>query len=188
MYQLDAVQVDTPPVMDGLVLEDSAWETATPATGFVQSTPNEGESASEKTEVRVIFTADTVYFGVVCYDKDPSSIIVRDSRRDSSMNEADSFQLVLDTFSDQQNGFVFGTTPAGQEYDGQVINEGGSRGGDLAEQGAVGFLGGLPAVLMSIGMVRGKSAQLFLRSGGVLSLRYRFERFDIRFVQSKYGV
>ncbi|MFP6572632.1 MAG: hypothetical protein VB674_08480, partial [Vicinamibacterales bacterium] len=53
MYQLDAVQVDTPPVMDGLVLEDSAWGTATPATGFVQSTPNEGESASEKTEVRV---------------------------------------------------------------------------------------------------------------------------------------
>ena len=59
MYQLDAVQVDTPPVMDGLVLEDSAWGTATPATGFVQSTPNEGESASEKTEVRVVFTVDT---------------------------------------------------------------------------------------------------------------------------------
>ena len=73
MYQLDAVQVDTPPVMDGLVLEDSAWGTATPATGFVQSMPNEGESASEKTEVRVIFTADSVYFGVVCYDKDPLS-------------------------------------------------------------------------------------------------------------------
>jgi hypothetical protein len=35
--------------------------------------------------------------------------------------------MVLDTFSDQQNGFVFGTTPAGQEYDGQVINEGGAR-------------------------------------------------------------
>ena len=64
MYQLDAVQVDTPPVMDGLVLEDSAWGTATPATGFVQSTPNEGESASEKTEVRVVFTADVHGWGV----------------------------------------------------------------------------------------------------------------------------
>ena len=50
-----------------------------------------------------------------------------DSRRDSSMNDSDSFQMVLDTFADQQNGFVFGTTPAGQEYDGQVINEGGAR-------------------------------------------------------------
>ena len=147
MYQLDAVQVDTPPVMDGLVLEDPAWGTATPATGFVQSMPNEGESASEKTEVRVIFTADTVYFGVVCYDKDPSSIIVRDSRRDSSMNEADSFQLVLDTFSDQQNGFVFGTTPAGQEYDGQVINEGGSRGGGSRRAGRGGFSRGFQCQL-----------------------------------------
>ena len=124
MYHLSAVQVDTPPDMDGLVLADPIWENVIPVTGFVQSTPNEGESASEKTEVRVVFTEDTVYFGVVCYDSAPSSIIVRDSRRDSSMNEADSFQLVLDTFSDQQNGFVFGTTPAGQEYDGQVINEG----------------------------------------------------------------
>ena len=43
------------------------------------------------------------------------------------MNEADSFQMVLDTFHDKQNGLIFGTTPAGQEYDGQVINEGSSR-------------------------------------------------------------
>jgi hypothetical protein len=43
------------------------------------------------------------------------------------MNNADSLQMVLDTFSDKQNGFVFGTTPAGQEYDGQVTDEGGGR-------------------------------------------------------------
>ncbi len=138
-YRLEAVPVDSPPEMDGLVLGDPIWENATPATGFIQSMPNEGESASETTEVRIVFTEDTIYFGVICYDADPSSIIVRDSRRDSSMNEADSFQLVIDTFSDQQNGFVFGTTPAGQEYDGQVINEGGSRGGGSRRAGRGGF-------------------------------------------------
>ena len=117
------------PVLDGDVLNDAAWSDAVPVSGFLQSTPNEGEPATERTEVRVIFTEDTVYFGVVCYDRDPSSIIMSDSRRDSSMNDADSFQMVLDTFNDQQNGFVFGTTPAGQEYDGQVVNEGAGRGG-----------------------------------------------------------
>ena len=122
-----AVEVDAAPVVDGNVLDDPVWRAAPPISGFSQSAPDEGEPATQRTEVRVVFTDDTIYFGVVCYDSDPSGIIVSDSRRDSSMNDADSFQLILDTFSDRQNGFVFGTTPAGQEYDGQVTDEGGGR-------------------------------------------------------------
>ena len=121
-----AQPVGQAPAIDGDVLGDPAWASVTPISGFVQNAPNEGQPATEQTEVRVVFTDDTVYFGIVCYDRDPSAIIVSDSRRDSSMNNADSFQMVLDTFSDQQNGFVFGTTPASQEYDGQVMNEGGA--------------------------------------------------------------
>lgn len=122
-----AVSVDDPPTLDGDVLGDPVWAAVEPVSGFRQSAPDEGQPATERTEVRVVFTDDTLYFGIVCYDRDPSGIIVSDSRRDSSMNDADSFQMVLDTFSDQQNGFVFGTTPAGQEYDGQVTDEGGGR-------------------------------------------------------------
>ena len=124
---VQAVRVEQPPTLDGDVLGDPAWTQAEPTSGFLQSAPDEGQPASERTEVRVVLTDDTIYFGVICYDRNPSAIIVSDSRRDSSMNDADSFQMVIDTFSDQQNGFVFGTTPAGQEYDGQVINEGGAR-------------------------------------------------------------
>ena len=123
----NAVSVEQPPMLDGDVLGDPAWAAVEPVSGFHQSAPDEGQPATERTEVRVVFTGDTIYFGIVCYDRDPSGIIVSDSRRDSSMNNADSFQMVLDTFSDRQNGFVFGTSPAGQEYDGQVINEGGAR-------------------------------------------------------------
>ena len=123
----NAISVEDAPTIDGDVLGDPVWAAVVPVSGFRQSAPDEGQPATERTEVRVVFTGDTIFFGVVCYDRDPSSIIVSDSRRDSSMNDADSFQMVLDTFSDQQNGFVLGTTPAGQEYDGQVINEGGSR-------------------------------------------------------------
>ena len=117
------------PNLDGNVLDDPAWAAVQPVSGFQQSAPDEGQPATERTEVRVVFTDDTIYFGVVCYDRDPSAIIMSDSRRDSSMNDADSFQMVLDTFRDRQNGFVFGTTPAGQEYDGQVTDEGGARRG-----------------------------------------------------------
>jgi len=124
-----AVSVEVAPKLDGDVLGDPAWASVTPVDGFLQSAPDAGQPATERTEVRVVFTADTIFFGVVCYDSDPSGIIATDSRRDSTLRNSDSFQLVLDTFSDQQNGFVFGTSPAGQEYDGQVINEGGGRGG-----------------------------------------------------------
>ena len=106
-----------------------AWAQATPITGFWQEQPNEGQPVSERTEVRVIFTDDTLYIGAVMYDSDPSGIIVSDARRDAPMDDTDSFQMIVDTYRDRQNGFVFGTNPAGIEYDGQVTNEGQGGGG-----------------------------------------------------------
>ena len=123
-----AVFLEQAPDLDGEVISDAAWGTVSSVGQFLQSTPDEGRPATQRTEVRIGFTEDTIFVGVICYDSDPSSIIISDSSRDSNMNDADSFQMVFDTFSDRQNGFIFGTTPAGQEYDGQVINEGGSRG------------------------------------------------------------
>ena len=39
-------------------------------------------------------------------------------------SEMDSFQIIFDTFRDQQNGFVFGTNAAGIQYDAQVRGQG----------------------------------------------------------------
>ena len=119
-----ARSVEGVPAMDGDVLNDPAYAGAMLATGFVQSRPFEGQPASERTEVRIVYDADTIYFGVVCYTEDPGTIIVADSRRDSELTETDSFRVILDTYLDGQNGFIFGTNPAGIEYDGQLTNEG----------------------------------------------------------------
>ncbi len=136
-----AARVEEAPILDGDVLSDAAWRKAQPITGFWQEQPDEGQPASERTEVRIVYTADTLYVGVVCYDRDPSGIIVSDSRRDSPLDDTDSFQLIFDTYRDLQNGFVFGTNPAGIEYDGQVTNEGqggGGLGGGQRQQGGSG--------------------------------------------------
>ena len=77
-----AQRVAQAPLVDGDVLADTAYEDAREATGFVQSRPFEGQPASERTEVRIVYTEDTLYFGIVCYTADPSTIIVADSRRD----------------------------------------------------------------------------------------------------------
>ncbi|MCH7749271.1 MAG: carbohydrate binding family 9 domain-containing protein [Acidobacteria bacterium] len=122
-----AVASEIAPLLDGVVLGDPAWADAVPATGFRQTQPDEGEPASERTEVRFIFTETTLYVGVVCYDREAGAITVSDSRRDSSLDDGDSIQIILDTFRDKQSGFVFGTSPAGQESDGQVVNAGEGR-------------------------------------------------------------
>src|SRR5687767_11909187 len=136
-----AARATEAPTLDGDVLGDPAWANATPITGFTQEQPNEGEPVSERTEVRVLFTNDTLYIGAVMYDSDPSGIIISDSRRDSALDDTDSFQMIVDTYRDRQNGFVFGTNPAGIEYDGQVTNEGeggGGQGGGQRQSGGSG--------------------------------------------------
>jgi hypothetical protein len=119
-----AVRVAAAPVLDGNVLEDPTWTDAPVLTGFRQTKPNEGQPASERTEVRIVYDDEAVYIGAVCFDRLPDRIIVSESRRDSPLDDTDSFQVILDTFYDRRNGFVFGTNPSALEYDAQVLNEG----------------------------------------------------------------
>lgn len=128
-------------MLDGRVLDDPAWSSVAPLTQFWQTSPDAGASASEQTEVRIIYTADTLYFGVVLHDRSLEGLTVSDSRRDSPLDDVDSFRIVLDTYRDRQNGFVFGTNPAALEFDGQVSNEGGQGGataGGGRQQGGSG--------------------------------------------------
>jgi len=134
--RLRAVPVEVAPVMDGVVVGDPAWAAAPPATGFAQTSPEEGQPASESTEVRIVYTREHLYVGVICFDRTPAGIVQAEGRRDSSLEKIDSFQILLDTFHDRQNAFVFGTTPAGAEFDGQVINDGG--GNAFAQGGQQG--------------------------------------------------
>jgi hypothetical protein len=123
-----ALRTSNPPTVDG-TLDDPAWQAAKPLTDFTQTEPLEGQPASEKTEVRILYDDRFVYVGVICYDSDPSQIIVTDTRRDSSLTDMDSFQMIFDTYHDRQNGFVFGTNPQGTQYDAQVRDEGETQSG-----------------------------------------------------------
>lgn len=122
--ELSAVQLTDKPALDGQVLGDPAWQGLVPATGFTQVRPYSGQPATQRTEVFVGFTDDALYVAVNCFDDDVEGIVIGDSRRDSDLDDTDSFRFILDVFHDRQNGLVFGTTPSSLEYDGQVTNEG----------------------------------------------------------------
>src|SRR5437016_3248577 len=79
----EAVRVDHAPKLDGS-LGDPLWQSAKPVTEFRQREPNEGESATEKTEVRILYTRHAVYFGIHCFDSEPFRIVATELRRDVS--------------------------------------------------------------------------------------------------------
>ena len=130
---MEAIPLSQTPHLDGDVVNDPAWSSLPAATGFVQVRPFEGTAASEPTEVFIGYSEDTLFIGVICYDSEPQGLIISDGGRDSITPEVDNFAVVIDSFKDRQNGFVFSTTPGAVEFDGQVVKGGagsfGSGGG-----------------------------------------------------------
>ena len=139
--QIRAERIDTPPMVDGVVSEP-VWQQVLPATGFIQQEPNEGSVATEETEVRFAYDNRNLYIGIICFDSQPENIVVTQNRRDGTLTDTDSIQILLDTFHDRQNAFIFGTSPTGIEYDAQVSKAGqgdsGGYGGGRAQGGATG--------------------------------------------------
>ena len=135
--------VATPPVIDGR-LTDPVWLDATPVTGFVQRELHEGAPVTERTEVRIMTDGQALYVGAWLYDRDHSGIVAGAQVRDGDISKSDYFGILLDTYHDRQNGFVFTTTPAAIEYDAQVVNEGEGGGIQLPGQtrASAGSLGG----------------------------------------------
>jgi hypothetical protein len=121
--RLDAVEVREPVRLDG-VLDDEVWQRARPVTGFVQAEPREGQAATERTEVRVAFDGANLYVAAYLYDGDPGALVVTDIKKDFNEGEQDAFSVILDTFHDRRNGYVFMTNPEGARADQQVANEG----------------------------------------------------------------
>ena len=118
-----ALRVVEAPTIDG-ALDEEMWQQAALLTDFVQAEPLEGQPASERTEVRVLYDGVSIFVGARMLDSSPSQIVTTDTRRDANLGDQDSFQVIFDTFHDSQNGFVFGTNATGVQYDAQVRNQG----------------------------------------------------------------
>ena len=117
-----AVPVERAPKLDG-TLDDSLWQLAKPITDFRQREPLEGQPATEKTEVRILYTRRAVYFGIHCFDSNPSRIIASELRRDVSQDLDDRFEILIDSNHDRRGGYVFQVNPLGTQMDGLIVEE-----------------------------------------------------------------
>jgi len=114
------MRVDHAPKLDGS-LDDPLWQSAKPVTKFRQREPNEGETATEKTEVRILFSRHAVYFGIHCYDSKPSGIVATELRRDVSQDLDDHFEILIDSNHDRRDAYVFQINPLGTQSDGLIV-------------------------------------------------------------------
>ena len=114
---------DEVPRIDG-VLDEAFWKQAAVATDFIQFEPRAGEPATQRTEVLVVYTEDTLLIGARLFDTEPERIVGTEYRRDAFLGAEDSFEIFLDTFRDRRNAFYFATNPVGVRRDGLMRNEG----------------------------------------------------------------
>ena len=123
-YRVAPVRVENGPQIDGR-LDEEVWLRAAVIDEFVQQEPAEGEPATERTVVRLLYDAEALYLGVEAYDSEPDGVIATEMRRDSlRLLDEDNFQVILDTFQDRRSGYMFVTSPLGAKLEQQVAEEG----------------------------------------------------------------
>lgn len=117
-----ATRVDQRPKLDG-TLDDPLWRLAAPISNFLQREPFEGQTPTERTEVRVLYTRHEVYFGISCFDSAPKKIVATELRRDVSQQLDDYFEIVVDSAHDRRNAYVFQINPLGTQRDASITEE-----------------------------------------------------------------
>ncbi len=116
-------------VVDGQ-LDESDWQLAEVATNFWQKFPFDTSRALMNTEVRMTYDRQNIYISAVCYFRpDQRRYQAVSMRRDFNLGQNDYFNVYIDPFQDQTNGFSFGVTPIGVQREGLIAN-GGDRGTD----------------------------------------------------------
>ncbi len=99
-------------------LDEAVWQRAPVLTGFTIYEPTEGRPAPDETEVRVFYTGDAIYFGIIAFDSDPERIRANLVERDRSAFDDDWIRIMLDTYGDERQAYVFYVNALGIQTDG----------------------------------------------------------------------
>jgi hypothetical protein len=125
IQSLKAVRVAQAPKVDG-DLSDEVWKSAEPFTGFRMVEPRPNQDPTERTELRVLFDESNLYFGVRCFDGEPSRIAANSMAHDGSDEHSendDIIRVLLDPFQDKRNAYIFFVNPRGARSEGLASGE-----------------------------------------------------------------
>jgi hypothetical protein len=118
---LRPLRTDTPPIIDGR-LDEAVWQQAPVVGGFTTYNPDYGKAMSERTEVRMAYDNENLYFAFRCFDSEPDKVKSVVTSRDN--NRADDWVCInLDSFFDQQSLSCFYVNALGIQSDSRAIGQ-----------------------------------------------------------------
>jgi hypothetical protein len=109
-----AVRLEGSIQLDGK-LDEAAWASAPVTPISTQIDPLEGQPASQRTEVRVLYDDEALYVGARLWDS--GEVTARLGRRDMRLGDSDWFGVMLDSYHDHRTAFGFDVNPAGVQRD-----------------------------------------------------------------------
>ena len=113
-------RISEPIIMDGMS-DESAWENVVPFP-MVMHEPIFGAEPTERTVMLAAYDDDFIYFAMRAYDSNPDGIrrnvLIRDR-----FGSDDYFEVMIDTFNDNENAMVFTTNPNGIRRDVAISND-----------------------------------------------------------------
>ncbi|WP_420604071.1 DUF5916 domain-containing protein [Flagellimonas sp.] len=109
------------------IMNEPDWENAAVAENFWQFFPSDSVPAQADTEVRLVYDEDYLYVLAKMHNLGERSYVTPSLRRDFRGEANDVFSIVLDTYTDKNNAFLFGVNPFGVQREGLIAN-----GGSLA--------------------------------------------------------
>jgi len=109
------------PTIDG-DLSDPIWQKAEPITEFYQTDPDEGQPATERTDVRFLYDAENLYVYVYSYDTHPERIRGTSKNRDGNFGGDDTIRVYLDPSNTRRNGYQFVLNSLGGRLDQLIQN------------------------------------------------------------------
>ena len=120
---LTASKISTVVKLDGM-LDEADWAKVPHILNFTQRELNENSAATERTEVAVLYSPTELYIGVWCFDTEPDKIIAQKMKWDFDFGAEDDFEIVLDTYSDKRNAYLFVINPNGAQFDALIMDNG----------------------------------------------------------------
>ena len=108
--------------VDGL-LDEPVWATIKPITEFVQRLPLDGGEPTEKSEMRVAYNNNFIYFGFTFFDSDPEKVRATILNRGGWIHRDDKLEIALDTYHDRRNAYLFEMNPLGTQDDALITDE-----------------------------------------------------------------
>jgi len=119
--EVNVPRIESPDVSIDGVLDEDVWNAAALISGFTQYDPVEGAAPDQDTEVLLFYAADAIYFGIRAMDSEPDRVLARMGERDRAVFADDWVRIMLDTFNDARQAYVFYVNPLGIQTDGLWI-------------------------------------------------------------------